>query len=270
MDNTFGSRVGAGLRVVEEQVGYFCRRFGKVGSTWKSDGSRVTEADLEISAAFAVALLGAYPEDQFLSEELEHGEEAIEVGSEYAWLLDPIDGTNNYARGVPTCGISLGLLRFGMPVYGYIYDHASRSVVHGGPGLGLWIGGEAYERPAVELMAQSLVCIQSLATDEAMRDEDALQRRFKMRAMGSSALHMAYAALGWTDGVMAHSVKSWDIAAGVALMQAAGGCTRFFDTEVFPVRLFTAKAKGFGHIAGMPETCDAIEKATGRRCAFAV
>lgn len=270
MDESLDVRIELGKRAVAEQVEYFATQFGQVDSEWKGDGSRVTEADIHLSHVFADVIGEAFAEDQFFSEELDHGDKAIPVTAEYSWLLDPIDGTNNFARRIPTCSISLALLKHGMPVYGFIYDHASRELIHGGPGKGLWMGEREVKRPENEIGGQSIISLQSLADEDAMRDENRLQMTFKLRGMGSSALHMAYAALGWTDGVIAHRVKSWDIAAGVAMMSAVGGSTRFFDTEVFPIRSFSSKADGFGHIAGSVEVCDAIEKTIGKMCQYQV
>jgi len=261
-------RVRAGYEVVASQIRYFSSQFGEVESAFKFDGSRVTEADHYLSRVMGEALAGRCPEDAFLSEELDHGPEPIEVAGGYAWLLDPIDGTNNFARGLRTCSVSLALLKDGNPIYGYIYDHVSGQVIHGGRGRGLWTGSREVERLQGEVSRQSIVATQIFDSEQAMADERELRRLFKLRAMGSSALHMAYAALGVIDGVIAHRVKSWDIAAGMALLEAVGGSTRFFCQEVFPVRSFSAKGDGFSHIAGPPETCDAIEEAIGRACAY--
>ncbi|MDQ8204545.1 inositol monophosphatase [Pelagicoccus sp. SDUM812003] len=268
MDDALEARIALGKTLVREQVEYFSAQFGNVASEWKHDGSRVTEADIHLSLVFADAIGEAFQKDQFFSEELDHGQKSIPATSTYAWLLDPIDGTNNFARRIPTCSISLALLKDGNPVYGFIWDHASRKLIHGGSGAGLWLDDKKVERTDAPLNGQSLICVQGQGHEEAIADENALQRTFKLRGFGSSALHMAYAALGWTDGVIAHRVKSWDIAAGMALLSAVGGCTRFFDTEVFPIRSFNSKAEGFGHIAGTVEMCDRIEKATGRTCRY--
>lgn len=268
MEDSQEARVQHGKRVVEEQVEYFASQFGDVASEWKFDGSRVTEADIHLSHVFADELLEAFPSDQFFSEELDHGEKPIAVREGYSWLVDPIDGTNNFARHITNCSISLALLKDGDPIYGYIYDHGSRMLIHGGEGCGLWLGDRKIESPFSEVTDQSLISTQTLASESAVADDTALRYAYKLRCFGSSAIHMAYAALGWTDGVIAHRVKSWDIAAGMALLKAVGGSTRFFDTEVFPIKEFSSKAKGFGHIAGSLEMCDAIEAAIGRKCKF--
>ena len=132
-------RIAAGRSIVEEQAKFFESRFGRVDSQWKYDGSRVTEADLNISNALQRKLKGQFSEDLFLSEETDPEKGTVVLDTEYTWLVDPIDGTNNFARGIPACAISLALLKDGVPVYGIIYDHMSRSLIHGGPGTGVFV-----------------------------------------------------------------------------------------------------------------------------------
>lgn len=268
MENAQEARIQHGKAVVAEQIEYFVSQFGDVASEWKYDGSRVTEADIHLSHVFADALLEAFPEDQFFSEELDHGEKPISVRKGYSWLLDPIDGTNNFARRIATCSISLALMKDGDPIYGYVYDYASKQLIHGGAEYGLWLGEKKVERMENEISGHSLVSTQTLADEEAANDDNALRYAFKLRCFGSSAIHMAHAALGWTDGVIAHRVKAWDIAGGMPLLKAVGGSTRFFDTKVFPMTEFSSKAEGFAHIAGTVEMCEAIEKTIGRDCKY--
>lgn len=264
MENSLEARIAHGKQVVSDKIAYFNSQFGDVASHWKFDGSRVTEADLHLSKVISEALGAEFPDDQQFSEELDHGDTPIEVKAGYSWLLDPIDGTNNFARSIPNCSISLALLKDGNPIYGYVYDYGSGKLIHGGAGRGLWVGEQKVERRESDLNGQSLIATQTLADSVAIRDDDALRMVFKLRAFGSSAIHMAYAALGWIDGVIAHRVKSWDIAGGMALLAAVGGSTRFFDTEVFPIKTFSTKADGFSHIAGSEKLCDSIEEIVGR------
>lgn len=268
MEDSLEARIAYGKQLVAEQVAYFAAQFGDVASEWKFDGSRVTEADLHLSQTFADSLKEAFPGDQFFSEELEHGTTPIPVEAGFAWLVDPIDGTNNFARSIPNCSISLALLKDGNPIYGYIYDHGTRKLIHGGVEQGLWVDDQKVERKEIEVNPQSLIATQTLANEQAVKEDEALRMAFKLRAMGSSAIHMAYTALGWMDGVIAHRVKAWDIAGGMPLLAAAGGSTRFFDTEVFPMKTFSSKADGFGHIAGSHELCDAIEETIGRKTMY--
>ena len=96
-------RIAFGRELIGSLVPMFAELFGKVDSQWKSDGSRVTEADILLSRACHEGVVRAFPEDQFFSEELEAGEQTTAVKQGFSWILDPIDGTNNFARGLPCC-----------------------------------------------------------------------------------------------------------------------------------------------------------------------
>ena len=111
MDDALKNRVAFGRSLVRKHIAFFEKSFGRVTSQWKYDGTRVTEADLTLSRAFETELAERFPEDLFLSEELDSESGSIRVDSEYAWLVDPIDGTNNFARGIPACSISVGSTR---------------------------------------------------------------------------------------------------------------------------------------------------------------
>ena len=94
------SRIEAAQRAVLAQTELMHREFGRAQSQWKSDGTRVTPVDLAISANIFRELGEQFPEDQFFSEELTQVDAPIPVTARFSWVLDPIDGTNNYAMGL--------------------------------------------------------------------------------------------------------------------------------------------------------------------------
>ena len=249
MSDALEERIAFGKKFVETQIPVFDGLFGNVESEWKYDGSRVTEADLKLSKNFEEGIRAAFPSDQFFSEE-QTEEDAVEVKKGYPWMVDPIDGTNNFARGIPTCSISLALLKDGDPVYGYIYDYSLRELLHGGSDKGVFRNDLNVSVPVFELSCQSIISNQGSSKLEFIKDDMALQAYFKLRCCGSSAIQIAYVAMGFMDGVVAHSIKSWDIAAGVAMLRAAGMDYVPFDEDPFPVKRFSAKMKGFGYAAG--------------------
>src|SRR5580700_9163173 len=103
------SRIEAAQRAVLSQTELFHREFGRAKSNWKTDGTRVTPVDIAISENIFRELGALFPGDQFFSEELADAGAPIPATARLAWVLDPIDGTNNYALGIPYCAISLGL-----------------------------------------------------------------------------------------------------------------------------------------------------------------
>lgn len=257
-------RIAASRSIVEEQAKFFESRFGRVDSQWKYDGSRVTEADLNISNALQRQLKSQFPEDLFLSEETDPEKGTVVLDTEYTWLVDPIDGTNNFARGIPACAISLALLKDGIPVYGIIYDHMSRSLIHGGPGAGVFVGDRKIQVSFESPSAQSIVGAQHCEIGERESDDRALQRMFKIRNLGSSAIQLAYVSVGWLDGVVAHRVNSWDIAAGVALIREVKGDIKYFDSDPFPLMQFDVNKPSFGYAAGSPAILKQILAAIDR------
>ena len=96
----------------------------------------MTIVDETISHQLFSQLEKDFSNDDFCSEEGAETIEPIPTESEFCWVLDPVDGTNNYAVGVPECCISLGLLRHGMPVYGFIYDYGRDNLLQGGKEFG--------------------------------------------------------------------------------------------------------------------------------------
>src|SRR4051812_5432220 len=134
------ARIEAAKRAVLAQTALLHREFGRAESKWKSDGTRVTAVDVAISEGIFRELLAQFPPDQYFSEELADTTEPIAVTAQFCWVLDPIDGTNNFALGIPHCAISLGLFEHGEPVYGVVYDLSRKVLMHGGPGIGAWDG----------------------------------------------------------------------------------------------------------------------------------
>lgn len=236
------------------------REFGRVESRWKSDGSRVTAVDIEISENIFRRLAAEFPEDQLFSEELRTAGVPIPVTSQYSWVLDPIDGTNNYAAGIAQCAIALALLENGTPVYGVIYDHSRRVLMHGGPGFGLTDGDRQVKVRSEGPTGQSLIGFHTPSERRFAPHAQSIAANFKLRALGSSALHLAYVAAGIFDGTVDHNVKVWDIAAAVPMVQAAGGELLYLTGEVFPLREFDLGMGRIFFLAGSAGTVAALRR----------
>ncbi len=254
----FLARISAAKLAVLAQTEFLHREFGRVRSDWKHDGTRVTPADIAISEGIFRELAAQFPKDELLSEELGDASAPIHLSARFAWVLDPIDGTNNYATGIPHCAISLALLEDGVPVYGVIYDLARRVLLHGGPGFGAWDG----DRPATALTGtppeRRTLGFHSPMDKRFSPHASLLVDRFKIRALGSSTLHLAYVGAGLLDAVVDHNVKVWDIAAAVPFCQGAGAEVRYLREPLFPLRVFDLKMARVPFVAGSPALCDEL------------
>jgi myo-inositol-1(or 4)-monophosphatase len=264
MSGGLDERIAFGRDLVKGQAETFARYFGKVDSQWKPDGSRVTEADFTISRTLESGLGDRFSDDLFLSEELDPHSLQVSVSNGFTWLVDPVDGTNNFARGIPSCSISVALLDAGMPVYGFVYDHMSQSLIEGGRGRGIFVDERESSLSDAPPSAQSIIGGQHCGSVSSAEDDLALQMRFKIRNFGSSAIQLAYVAAGWLDGVIAHRVNTWDIAAGIAMIEAAGGKVRYFVPNPFPLSSFDVNSEPFGYLAASPAVYEAMIEATGR------
>ena len=257
-------RIAAAQQVVLAETELMHREFGRARSEIKHDGTKVTAVDLAISEHIQAAITGRFPADQFFSEELAPGQAAVPVTARFCWMLDPIDGTSNYINGISYCAISLALLEDGTPVYGVVYDLARRVLIHGGPGRGVWEGGKAV-RPRNEAPnSHSLIGFHSPVDKGHAAEGKRLIENFKIRGLGSSTLHLAYAAVGLLDGVMDHNNKVWDIAASCALCAEAGIQIDYLENPPFPLREFTVQARRIQYVAGMPPMVRRLHEVIGR------
>jgi myo-inositol-1(or 4)-monophosphatase len=258
------ARIAAAKAAVLAETPLLHREFGRARAELKHDGTRVTAVDLAISQQIQNALASKFPDDQFFSEELTPTEQPIPVKSRFCWVLDPIDGTNNYANGIIYVSISLALLENGMPVYGVIYDMARRVLIHGGAGRGVWDGDKAAQVVRETPHSHSLIGFHSPVDKTHAAEGKRLIENFKIRGLGSSALHLAYCAVGLLDGVVEHNNKLWDIAAAAAMIREAGGQLDYLTPNPFPMREFSVKSGRVQYVAGNPVMVQRLHEILGR------
>ncbi len=255
MNKALQHRINAGRVAVENRIAFFSRQFGMVESDWKEDDTRVTFVDFAISEQLFAELRKSFPEDAYCSEESSPGDEEIILEPKgFAWVLDPVDGTNNFALGMPFCAMSLALLQGGVPVYGFVYDHSRGVVIEGGVGQPLR-DGKRTVRVKSRPERQAYIAVHFPIPAENYAAFEPLLTAYRVRSFGSAALACAYTAIGVLDGVIDFRVKVWDIAAGWALLLAGGGEFEFMGTSVFPMRRFHVSAPGTPYFAGSPHFC---------------
>jgi myo-inositol-1(or 4)-monophosphatase len=163
--------------------------------------------------------------------EEEGGDEKLLERTEPFWVVDPLDGTYNYLRGVPICCVSIALMRGGNFVLGVIHDFNRDETFSGGEGLGMFVDGEKIT-PAWETVTSKATLQTGLTTAQSY-DEESLKEFAKLagsfkktRAIGSAATALAWVAAGRCDVYHETSIRLWDIAAGIALIKAGGGAAK--------------------------------------------
>lgn len=257
-------RLEAAKAAVLAETELMHREFGRARSEIKHDGTKVTPIDIAISQHIQEAILRQFPADQFFSEELAPTAAPVPVTARFSWMLDPIDGTNNYANGISHCAISLALLENGVPVYGVIYDLARRSLVHGGPGRGVWDNNRPARARPEPPSGHSLIGFHSPVEKVYAAEGKRLIEHFKIRGLGSSTLHLAYASIGLIDGVVEHNNKVWDIAAACALVEESGAQIHYLNASPFPLKEFTLKAGRVQYVAGNAAMVTKLREVLGR------
>jgi myo-inositol-1(or 4)-monophosphatase len=200
----------------------------------KDDRSLVTDVDREAEALIRRRISAAFPSHGILGEE----DGGSCAGADTVWVIDPLDGTHNYIRGIPLLGVSIGVIRGGAFVAGVIDIPAEGrryAAEHGG---GAFMNGE---RIAVSNRADPAAW--SVGLDSELRTDfpgkarvlEALgQAVFNVRMLGSSARSLALVAEGSLDGLVEFFDNPWDFAAGVAIVEEAGGRISTFDGRALP------------------------------------
>jgi myo-inositol-1(or 4)-monophosphatase len=255
-------RIEAAKRAVAAQTELLHAGFGRAESRWKSDGTRVTAVDIAISENIFRELGARFPEDQCFSEELADTDGPIPVVSRFSWVLDPIDGTNNFALGIPHCAISLGLLEHGEPVYGVVYDVSRRTRMCGGPGFGMHDGDRRAHVTTQMPHRESIIGLHSPHDKSLVPLADRVMANFKIRGLGSASLHLAYVAAGLLDGTVDYNVKIWDLAAAIPMCRAAGGVVEFLNGGQLPMCAFDLKMRRIVYVAGNPAMCARLKELT--------
>lgn len=251
-------RINAGRVAVNAQRAFFKRQFGQVTSEWKEDDTRVTFADFAISENLSMALRRDFAEDVFCSEEASPEDEVLALDSEFAWVVDPIDGTNNYVLGFSICAISLALLHEGMPVYGFVYDHSTDSLLEGGPEFGVFRNQKKLNGDRHATNVQTMMGLSFPMAADLLNRLNPLLVKYRVRCIGSGTLSATYVATGYLTGVVDTRVKVWDIAAAYALCAGAGVRFEFFKKSPFPLKQFHPRMEPCPYLAGSDAFCEEL------------
>lgn len=190
------------------------------------------EADLQ-SESLLIDFLNSKTDFPILSEE-----RGIISGKDetYQWIVDPVDGSLNYSRGVPICCVSIGLWKKDKPVLGVIYDFNRNELFSGIAGKKAWLNDRSITVSRTEDKVKSVLCTGfPIKTDfEPQRLTafvDQIRDFKKTRLIGSAALSIAYVAAGRVEGYCERDIMWWDIAGGIPIVLGAGGKTQVQNTN---------------------------------------
>jgi myo-inositol-1(or 4)-monophosphatase len=210
-------------------------RFLVVAHERKADGSVLTEADLAAQAALERGLR-ALVDCEFLAEEMttvQHAERWLAAGQRLLWCVDPIDGTSNFAHGLPYFSVSVALMQAGRSVLGVVYDPVARETFHAAAGAGAWLDGVRLPiRSAAATLRRAMAGVDFKRLDPALAARLVEQPPYcSHRSFGSSALEWCYAAAGRFDVYLHGGQRPWDYAAGALIFEEAGGRYSGLDDE---------------------------------------
>ncbi|MBN1933276.1 MAG: inositol monophosphatase [Anaerolineae bacterium] len=193
---------------------------------YKGDVDLVTDYDRKAESIITDALQTEFPGHHIYAEE--QGDVGL-ASSPYTWLVDPLDGTTNFAHGFPVFAVSIGLTHRGERLIGVIYDPIRDELFTAGAGSGAHLNGNSIQVSQVESLDHALLSTgfaynRASAADRNLPYLDQFLRHSQgIRRAGAAALDLAYIACGRLDGHWEMCLHPWDVAAGILIITQAGG-----------------------------------------------
>lgn len=236
------------IQTAREAGHILAERFGRqLEISNKSEIDLVTESDLASERLIIDRIKTRYPHHAILAEEsglTEPGEKSSgpDQRIEWRWIIDPLDGTTNYAHGYPCFCVSIGLECAGRLALGVVYDPIRDEMFSAERGRGATLNERRIHVSPTPTLAASLLCT---GFPYDVRERNEFARHFAnfimaaqgVRRDGAAALDLAYVAAGRFDGFWEEGLKPWDVAAGALIIEEAGG--RVSDYLNGPLDIFT-------------------------------
>ena len=220
---------------LEKAAAVVKRKFGKVGYALKGKANLVTVADVASQKAILTLIKKHFPTHDYMAEE----DGTKLSGSEYLWVIDPIDGTTNFAHTLPQCSVSIALFYKGKPVLGGVKNPITGETFLAQKGKGATLNGKKIHVSKTARLDQSLL-VTGFPYDRFKNMSELLTRlgRFLetchgVRRLGSAALDLCWVAAGRLDGYWEQALRPWDVAAGTLILQEAGGKVTNFTGKPF-------------------------------------
>ncbi|HYE88208.1 MAG TPA: inositol monophosphatase family protein, partial [Vicinamibacterales bacterium] len=191
----------------------------------------VTEVDLEVERMFRSMVAERFPDHEVLAEEFGGGQ----TGSRHRWVFDPLDGTTNFAHGIPIFCSSLALEIDGQAVVAAVYDPNREELFTAEAGVGSWMNGERLKISSNATVIESILVtgfpynIHQHADDFLKTFGEVLKQARAVRRLGSAAIDICWVAAGRMDGFWEASLKPWDTRAAALILEEAGGTVTGMD-----------------------------------------
>ena len=214
---------------------------GKIRHIDRKEGqvtNLVTEIDKKSEQLIISIIKKRFPHHDFLCEE----SGAAEVKSDYRWIIDPLDGTTNFAHGMPVFSVTIGLEFKGEIILGAVYDPNQDELFTAEKGKGAWLNKRRIEVSKQSKLIESLIVtgfpytVNQNPEPQLVHFKNFLVESQAVRRLGSAAIDLAYVACGRFDGFFEGFLNAWDMAAGVLLVTEAGG--KWTDYRGFPSTVY--------------------------------
>jgi myo-inositol-1(or 4)-monophosphatase len=197
----------------------------------------VTEIDRLAEEAIICIIQADFPDHSIMGEE----GGAQDKGGEYQWIIDPIDGTVNFAHGIPLCCVSIGLKKGGKMLLGAVYNPMMNELFFAEQGKGAFLNDQP-----IRVSAKSDFSHACLVTGFPYQWPDTAEHPIKtferlvlqglpVRRLGSAAIDLCWVACGRFDGFWEYNLNAWDVAAGYLIVTEAGGKVTDFDGNPYDV-----------------------------------
>ena len=199
----------------------------------------VTDADRASEELVEAAIIGRFPDHRFVGEETSFLSGDVPAGSEqYSWLVDPLDGTTNYAHRYPHFAVSIALEHAGQVILGVVYDPMRNELFAAERGGGATLNGAPIAVSRIDKLERALLGTGFAYSAEERRENARIWNGFLtlaqgVRRDGSAALNLCYVACGRLDGFWERPLNAWDLAAGSLLVEEAGGVISGYDGTPF-------------------------------------
>lgn len=186
----------------------------------KANNDLVTTADLQANEILKKALIGAFPLDGWLSEE--SVDDDRRMNAERVWVVDPIDGTIEFASGIPEYAVSVALIEHGDPILAAVYNPVTQELFHAVKNEGAWLNDTRIS--CKKAVHNDRLLLLASRSEDKRGEWEKFKQQYEVKIVGSIAYKLALVAAGKADATFSLGPKSeWDIAAGVLLVNEAGG-----------------------------------------------